>query len=528
MDDIRVALVFKKLQLIYVPFLLLSLLFVSGYSLLHWLLLIKLQLVSIDESLVNFWLPMLLPWPLLFFYLRPRLKLCHFTKSNSRFIYLLIASLLLAVPTIVAQEYLNSATGKLTQLDSINELLLQPQTKYYQLKQFYIDKKHIGVQRNIEPVGKGNSELQMSLYVAMPIFSSRSESWQEGAKAIAWYGKHYQQTISNKLEKHEKESLYQEFIHQSQQEFNGFNPDDFVYLDRIGPSSRYTQLLTAAQKSTVYHDAYQTILMPVNQPFEARNGHKLAWMLGWLSFGAILWLVMSLMLTLDGTQLAPKALAAKLTTAEPKAELYAFLAEFKPRAGFVITPILLLSNVLIFMLMVFASHHFITLPNSVLLDWGANLRQLVLDQQVWRLISNVFLHGGLMHLIFNLYGLFFAGIFLEPLLGKWRLLGVYLMSALAASIASISWYEATISIGASGAIMGLFGVLIMWIWMGFLPLATHMLLALHLTLFVSASLVMGLLGGVDNAAHLGGLGSGLLLGCVLRPIALNQMHKKPR
>ncbi|MGL4749529.1 MAG: rhomboid family intramembrane serine protease, partial [Shewanella sp.] len=97
----RVALVFKKLQLIYVPFLLLSLLFVSGYSLLHWLLLIKLQLVSIDESLVNFWLPMLLPWPLLFFYLRPRLKLCHFTKSNSRFIYLLIASLLLAVPTIV-------------------------------------------------------------------------------------------------------------------------------------------------------------------------------------------------------------------------------------------------------------------------------------------------------------------------------------------------------------------------------------------------------------------------------------------
>ncbi|MFB2777313.1 hypothetical protein ACE02V_19355 [Shewanella xiamenensis] len=171
------ALVLKKLQLIYVPFILLCLIFVSGYSLLHWLLIIEFQLLSIDESIINFWLPLILPWPLLFFYLRPRLKLFRFTKSNSRFIYFVIAVLLLAVPTIVAQEYLNSATGKLTQLESINALLHQPQTKYYQLNQFYIDKKHIGVQRNIEPIGKGNSELRMSLYIAMPIFAKRNESW---------------------------------------------------------------------------------------------------------------------------------------------------------------------------------------------------------------------------------------------------------------------------------------------------------------------------------------------------------------
>ncbi len=515
-DDMRVALVLKKLQLIYVPFILLCLIFVSGYSLLHWLLIIEFQLLSIDESIINFWLPLILPWPLLFFYLRPRLKLFRFTKSNSRFIYFVIAVLLLAVPTIVAQEYLNSATGKLTQLESINALLHQPQTKYYQLNQFYIDKKHIGVQRNIEPIGKGNSELRMSLYIAMPIFAKRNESWLVGAKALAWYGKVYEKTISNRLEPQHKEALFQEFIHQSQQDFNAFKPEDFVYLDRIGPSTRYTQLLTAAQKSSVYFDGYQTVLMPVNKPFEARNGHKLAWIIAWLSFAAILWLLMSLMLKLDETQ-ASKALVAQLSIEKPKAELYGFLAEFKPRQGFVITPILLYINALIFMLMAFASQHVIAFPNSLLLDWGANLRQLVLEQQVWRLISNVFLHVGLMHLVFNLYGLFFAGMFSEPLLGKWRLLGVYLCCGLVASIASISWYEAMISIGASGAIMGLFGVLIMWIWLGLLPLADNMPLALNLTLFVTVSLVMGLFGGVDNAAHLGGLGCGLLLGSLLRP-----------
>ncbi|MCD8550394.1 MAG: rhomboid family intramembrane serine protease [Shewanella xiamenensis] len=384
------ALVLKKLQLIYVPFILLCLLYVSGYSLLHWLLLIQFPLLSIDESIINFWLPLILPWPLLFFYLRPRLKLFRFTKSNSRFIYFVIAVLLLAVPTIVVQEYLNSATGKLTQLESINGLLHQPQTKYYQLNQFYIDKKHIGVQRNIEPIGKGNSELRMSLYIAMPIFAKRNESWRVGAKALAWYGKVYEKTISNRLEPHEKEFLYQEFIHQSQQAFNAFKPDEFVYLDRIGPSTRYTQLLSAAQKSSVYFEGYQTVLMPVNQPFEARNGHKLAWIIAWLSFGAILWLLMSLMLKLDETKLASKPLATQLSMAKPKAELYGFLAEFKPRPGFVITPILLYINSLIFVLMAFASQHFIAFPNSVLLDWGANLRQLVLEQQVWRLLSNVF------------------------------------------------------------------------------------------------------------------------------------------
>ncbi|UXM83230.1 hypothetical protein N7V09_06780 [Shewanella seohaensis] len=107
--------------------------------------------------------------------------------------------------------------------------------------------------------------------------------------------------------------------------------------------------------------------MPVNQSFEARNGHKLAWIIAWLSFGAILWLLMSLMLKLDETQVSK---AAQLSLEKPKAELYGFLAEFRPRQGFVITPILLYINSLIFVLMAFASQHFIAFPNSVLLDWG--------------------------------------------------------------------------------------------------------------------------------------------------------------
>ena len=108
--------------------------------------------------------------------------------------------------------------------------------------------------------------------------------------------------------------------------------------------------------------------------------------------------------------------------------------------------------------MVFAGLGFISFNGQDLLKWGANFRPSTIYGEWWRLLTNTFLHGGLMHLLSNMFGLLFVGTFVEPILGRTRFLIIYLVTGILASCASIWWYAATVSIGASGAIFGLYGL----------------------------------------------------------------------
>jgi membrane associated rhomboid family serine protease len=121
-----------------------------------------------------------------------------------------------------------------------------------------------------------------------------------------------------------------------------------------------------------------------------------------------------------------------------------------------------------------------------------------------------------------MYGLLFVGLFLEPLLGRFRFLLVYLVTGIAASLASIWWHEATVSVGASGAIFGLYGLFIMLILTRVYPPSFGKAFLVSILVFVGFNLLMGFTGGIDNAAHIGGLAGGLIAGLILSPSLKNQ------
>jgi rhomboid family protein len=132
----------------------------------------------------------------------------------------------------------------------------------------------------------------------------------------------------------------------------------------------------------------------------------------------------------------------------------------------------------------------------------------------WTPLTYMFLHGGLMHLLFNMLGLFFFGPRLEERLGGRHFLGLYLVSGLMGAALSILTPHALI-IGASGAVFGVFlGFAYYWprakiyIW-GILPVEARVLVvaATALTLWAGFS---GGSGGVAHFAHLGGFAGGLL------------------
>jgi len=140
--------------------------------------------------------------------------------------------------------------------------------------------------------------------------------------------------------------------------------------------------------------------------------------------------------------------------------------------------------------------------------------------ELWRLVTPLLVHANVLHIFFNMYALWVAGPLVEGIYGSMRLLAMYLITGIAASVASLI-FTAGPSVGASGAIFGLFGVL-------FAAMRTHQPLvdrrARALTTQIGTLIVInlligfGLMGGiVDNAAHVGGLLAGLWLGFILVP-----------
>lgn len=149
---------------------------------------------------------------------------------------------------------------------------------------------------------------------------------------------------------------------------------------------------------------------------------------------------------------------------------------------------------------------------------GANVKAATTGGEPWRLVSHMFVHVGLLHLLINGYGLWVLGKITEQLYGSRRFLFVYVAGGVAGGLASTYLGGPATSAGASGAVFALLGAALVELgihrksypqrWTGSL---TGLLLVL-----TAANIVVGFLYPlIDQAAHLGGLGAGLALGVLL-------------
>jgi rhomboid protease GluP len=161
------------------------------------------------------------------------------------------------------------------------------------------------------------------------------------------------------------------------------------------------------------------------------------------------------------------------------------------------------------------------LSGGQLTEAGANYGPAIRAGEYWRLVTSMFLHGGLLHLALNGWALFQLGSLLELLMGSRRMLLVYFATGIAGSLASAAFTHEP-SVGASGAIFGLLGALIAFLLRrrgALTPQGKSILMQLVgwavINVFLGFSSNVG--GGpqIDNSAHLGGCAAGLLLGFVL-------------
>lgn len=500
----------EKIKLIYLPFVVISISFILIYTFLNWLLFIKFELFPINEKLLNFWLPLGLPWIFIYFFLSPRLRFLKFKEDRKSYGFQLLAGFTIAISTIIAQEYLSTATGKLTSLKTISDIQKHEKTKYYTLQKKYIDKKNYGVVKVSDVSGKNNEHFNMSIYVAMPILQTAKDTSK--FECDYWLGERYSSQISNRLSIDEKKLKFKELAERSDEEFKRTDFTQFTYLELLGNTDKHDNFNDAIEENTHYDFKKPILLIAHNEPFEKRNGKKLQWFFMSLGGGFLIWFLLLVFIPLQPQKKRNFEVAKKSQITTLKDTL-SFLI---PKEGFYITPILININLLVFIIMVFSGYGFFSFKGNILLDWGANFRPLVTSGQGWRLLTSIFLHNGIIHLFNNMIGLGFLGFLIEKNLGKMRYLLIYLATGIMGSIASIWWYEATVSVGASGAIFGLAGLYLALIVFKAFPDDFNKIFLKFILVYVGINLVMGfLIPNIDNAGHIGGLLSGFIIGFLL-------------
>lgn len=152
-----------------------------------------------------------------------------------------------------------------------------------------------------------------------------------------------------------------------------------------------------------------------------------------------------------------------------------------------------------------------------LVKYGANFRPLVVSGEYYRVISYMFLHGGFLHIILNMYSLYIVGPRVEDFFGKWKYLLIYLFSGISGGLLSIAFNPEAISIGASGAIFGLFGALIYfgYNYRGYIG----SIIKSQIVPIVIYNLLIGLfISGIDMWGHVGGLIGGVVTANMLGTI----------
>ncbi|MEA3455311.1 MAG: rhomboid family intramembrane serine protease [Campylobacterota bacterium] len=159
----------------------------------------------------------------------------------------------------------------------------------------------------------------------------------------------------------------------------------------------------------------------------------------------------------------------------------------------------------------------VDMPAGGLVDLGAIYGPYVVGGEWWRLLTAMFLHGGMTHLLMNMFSLYIIGRPMELYFSTKSYLSLYFLTGIVGGLVSISVHPETVSIGASGAIFGVFGALSGYFFAYRRELGEQAQQFMKdFALIIGINLVIGFtIPNIDVSAHAGGLVSGLIGGLIV-------------
>ncbi len=179
---------------------------------------------------------------------------------------------------------------------------------------------------------------------------------------------------------------------------------------------------------------------------------------------------------------------------------------------------LIFANLLFYAVSILYTGQVIDMPAKELVDLGAIFGPLVVQEgEWWRLITAMFLHGGMTHLLMNMFSLYIIGRPMELYFSPKSYLSIYLLTGLLGGMVSICFHPFSVGIGASGAIFGVFGALSGYFFAYRRELGDNAKgFMKDFAIIIGINLILGFsIPNIDVSAHAGGLISGLIGGFIV-------------
>lgn len=501
---------YHKVRIIFLPFLLLNVITLIAYGIVRLIMDIYLEIPAPKSQYLELWIPAGVCAIILMVFLRKRYRLLKGWKQNDHFGIFIIALLAMAIPLGISQNYISKISYGLKELSTAADIDTKQRERYYRLERYVPlkDQKYTFIHTYYS--GRHSQNFNVNVYIVAPLLKSPIN---EHNAPLVFFAEKFHDSYRGSISNAEKDQSVDDHYRFALAEYDRISRKKADYFENPAPSDEREGFIHAIEDHMTHDAAEPPIFLTPNfEPFEQRLSGKVAWLAGTFLAGNIAFLIAIL-----ASSFEPRKLKAYLAEKPIKSEddLDIFRNFFIPKAPHTATTILVYLNLLVFIVGLMMGHDFVNPLGKELLDFGGMRIQEVNKGEYWRILTAMFIHSGIFHLGMNMLVLGFVGSLVEGILKPFRFVIVYLLAGLSGALVSLYWNDASVIVGASGAIFGIIGIVLAFSAMKVFPRGTNPMFLKIFLPYIGINILFGLVSPADNAGHLGGLAGGFILGLLL-------------
>lgn len=447
-----------KLKQVFLPYLILSILTILLFGALRWLLDIYLDVLPLKESYWDFGIPLLLSISIVSIWMWPRYELLTLKwvqRSSSGYFFITMV-LALLIPLVLSQNYLSKAAYEVIEVNSLNDIRHYPKQKYFKVNDFKpLKSEQVSyIETQIVSGRYFDSTLHIDYYIATPFIAAEN----------IWLGSSYHTKYDNRADQSIKDRQYSAFINNSRHKYEAKDFSTIRYFEKLKSSNSRNAYLHTISTANRQSTLPPLILIPESGLFVDSLGRDFVWGFGSFFIGMVLCLLLVLAAEFDsqekkGTQKhiqKQKPVKKRAPVSDVSKSLVVWFRSNKERP---VTLVLILTCIGAFILTVFMGMDIIDPLSRQVNSVGGLTMDALQAGKYWRVVTSLFVHVGIMHLVMSLGMLFATGYILEKVLGSLRFTMAFFICGVFSNTLGVLYFDMDMA-GAWGAIFGLFGIAI--------------------------------------------------------------------